>query len=173
MVQLLGVRSAQEKKRSERGRILSPLLEGSSDAGAAYIRATKKPLIGHSCSCCQSFSSRRLTLPTPCNACSATFFSALTCKPALSKKNKNKKTAQLTSVGILCFNHARQPARTPAAELCQSGVQGRTGCSTARAAGLLQSRKGGGSEARPREVVERLNSRIFSLLGSASKQPTL
>lgn len=31
------------------------LLEGSSDAGAAYIRASKMPLIGQSCTCCRRF----------------------------------------------------------------------------------------------------------------------
>ncbi|KAL7383537.1 hypothetical protein ABVT39_012644 [Epinephelus coioides] len=62
----------------------SPLPEGSSSAGAAYIRASKMPLIGHSCTCCQRFSRHRLC---PHRAtCAPQLHAALIRRPTLSNK---------------------------------------------------------------------------------------
>lgn len=103
----------KEARKNGRRGVHSP--EGGSDAGAAYIRASKMLLIGHSCTCCQRSSRHLLPLPAPYNLRSIT-------------QTQHSWRISLT----LCSNYALQPARTSTQELCQRRVPGRTGCSTAQ-----------------------------------------
>lgn len=97
------------------------VLEDSSDAGAAYIRAAKMPPIIRPLALFQDISPDRSAQLALC--------SALTCRLTLSSSGAQSRPSAFSGFLRPALRHARRPARISTSELLERGVPERTACS--------------------------------------------
>lgn len=114
----LTVISVRSLNRSAHG---EGVLEDSSDAGAAYIRAAKMPPIIRPLALFQDISPDRSAQLALC--------SALTCRLTLSSSGAQSRPSAFSGFLRPALRHARRPARISTSELLERGVPERTACS--------------------------------------------